>query len=630
MKRNVKIFGEMSGGGRALFSNGTSTSRGVCILFRKNLFININKIYSDPGGRYILCELSQDDDIKITLACIYAPNGDNPEFFVQLEAKLEQYSEHTVVIGDFNVPLKPEIDRHSTNRVNKQATTTILEIMQRQKLVDIWRVRNPGVRKYTWSRKNQASRLDYALVSQGLDQKILECMYLHGIRSDHDAMYLLLQLSKNQRGAGYWKMNVAHLNNKQFVESTKNELIRILDTTQHFQPIKRWEYLKVKIKKFLQQKTKSIASESKLIIAELREKLTDMSAMRPFSEQMDTIYRNTELDLQELLDERVQSLIFRSQVRWYEGGERSTKYFFNLEKRNYNAKTCSKLLLENGSIIEDDPLILAEQRKFYETLYSKDPAVSFKLENTTEICLSESDRDTCNLPITEHEVSKAILSMSNGKVPGYDGLPIEFYKVFWKQLKVLFHEVIQEVYIGESLNMSAKKGILNLIPKANKDMRVLKNLRPITLLNTDYKIMEKCIAERMSKVLPSIIHHDQTGFMKGRRIAVNIQKLFDLITYCNDHQIQALFLSLDFMKCFDMIDFSAIEGSLRYFNFPDYIIRWVNILYSGFTVQVQNNGHFSDIINVQRSVHQGGCCSSYLFLCCAEILAINIRNNKEI
>ena len=67
---------------------------------------------------------------------------------------------------------------------------------------------------------------------------------------------------------------------------------------------------------------------------------------------------------------------------------------------------------------------------------------------------------------------------------------------------------------------TARSGILNLIPKANKDTRLVKNLRPITLLNTDYKIIEKAIANKMIPALETIISKDQRGFMKDRRISV--------------------------------------------------------------------------------------------------------------
>ena len=91
---------------------------------------------------------------------------------------------------------------------------------------------------------------------------------------------------------------------------------------------------------------------------------------------------------------------------------------------------------------------------------------------------------------------------------------VDFYKVFWSKLKVPFMEMTMACYEEHILHESAREGILNLIPKPNKDSRCIKNLRPITLLNTDYKIIEKAIANKMSPALEHIIHTDQRGFRK--------------------------------------------------------------------------------------------------------------------
>ena len=131
---------------------------------------------------------------------------------------------------------------------------------------------------------------------------------------------------------------------------------------------------------------------------------------------------------------------------------------------------------------------------------------------------------------------------------------------------------------------SAREGVLNLIPKQNKDTRILKNLRPITLLNVDYKILEKVITNRMAPALKYIIDTDQTGFMEGRRLCINLRKMFDTMDFCRVHEIPAWILSLDFMKAFDMCEVESIKGALNFFQFPDEITKWVTILYSDFFV----------------------------------------------
>ena len=285
---------------------------------------------------------------------------------------------------------------------------------------------------------------------------------------------------------------------------------------------------------------------------------------------------------------------------------------------------------EEGQEISHPQSILKEQRKFYTELYQKDEDVLFSMENDTGIRVPSTEREQQGIQITFEEVETAIKMMKNNKTPGQDGIPVDFYKVFWSKIKDSFMNMVMFNYDRGKLHETARQGILNLIPKANKDTRYVKNLRPITLLNTDYKIIEKVIANKMMPSLEHIIHKDQRGFMKDRRISVNIRKMLDIIQEAKKEDLEAVVLSLDFVKCFDKCSFSILHGSLEYFGFGAIIKEWTKILYTDFQVKIQNNGYFSNPISINKGVHQGGCCSSVYFLVIAEILAISLRSNDQI
>ena len=274
--------------------------------------------------------------------------------------------------------------------------------------------------------------------------------------------------------------------------------------------------------------------------------------------------------------------------------------------------------------------ILQAQKEFYGELYDEDSNVEFTMINKYDIKVPEDIRLQQEQQITIQDLQEAIKTMKNNKTPGEDGIPADFYKVFWNQLKTPFMQMVLDCYQQEELHSTARSGILNLIPKPKKDARYIKNLRPITLLNTDYKIIEKVIANKMSPALKHIIHQDQRGFMKDRRISVNIRKMLDIIHQAEKEDLESVVLSLDFVKCFDKCSFSILHGSLDFFGFGKIIQEWTQILYKDFTVKIQNNGHFSAKINIKKGVHQGGCCSSIYFLVIAEILALSLRNNEDI
>ena len=178
----------------------------------------------------------------------------------------------------------------------------------------------------------------------------------------------------------------------------------------------------------------------------LLEKVNEYEASFPLTMMEQEVYQNTKIDLEEKLFEQAKGMLFRSKVKWQEEGERNTKYFFNLEKARYNAKTCYKLIDKNGKEIIEDSLILETQKSFYNDLYSEDKEVSFMLKNTYNIKVPEIVKKDQEKTISIEEVGLAIKKMNNDKTPGEDGISVDFYKVFWAGLKDPFMSMIQQVF----------------------------------------------------------------------------------------------------------------------------------------------------------------------------------------
>ena len=163
--------------------------------------------------------------------------------------------------------------------------------------------------------------------------------------------------------------------------------------------------------------------------------------------------------------------------------------------------------------------------------------------------------------------------MASEKSPGTDGLPSEFYKVFWEEIGESLTSALNFSFEIGQLPTSQRRGIIKLIPKKDADPNLIKNWRPLTLLNCDYKIASKAIANRIKTVLPELISDDQSGFIKNRCISDNIRTIDSVIQYTANKNIPGLLLFLDFEKAFDTLGWSFIEKSLQHLGFGPSLSR---------------------------------------------------------
>ena len=127
--------------------------------------------------------------------------------------------------------------------------------------------------------------------------------------------------------------------------------------------------------------------------------------------------------------------------------------------------------------------------------------------------LSEDEQAACEGSITKAECLKSLKAMDNNKSPGSDGFPCEFYKFFWNDIGENVVDSFNYAYNQGQLSIDQRRGLITLLPKKDKDRLLLKNWRPVALLNTDYKILAKTLANRLKPYLEQLIHPDQTGYI---------------------------------------------------------------------------------------------------------------------
>ena len=363
-------------GGKAFFSHGSPNSCGVAILIRNNFNCVIQKSIVDPQGRFIILKAGIQDKVYI-LVNIYAPNKDkvSGKFYKNLHRVLQtedlDCEENIIIGGDFNCPLDPKLDKKGGVMVPRKMVIDNIECLQNElDLVVVWGIKNPQARSYTWSQKSTPifCRLDYRLISNNLQDFVNTTDIIPATKTDHAAIELnLTDSNQNSKGPGFWKMNVSLLEDPNYLEELKQNIPLWKTTGSDNLSDKRciWDWLKYNIRNhailFSKKKAKERSAMEKNL-QQVYEEATKKFEQDPSDSNLNTLNEAKEI-LESYYEEKTRGVIIRARARWHEHGERSTKYFLNLEKRNHVKKHIRKLLI-SGSITSDPFGILNEQKRF--------------------------------------------------------------------------------------------------------------------------------------------------------------------------------------------------------------------------------------------------------------------------
>ena len=196
-------------------------------------------------------------------------------------------------------------------------------------------------------------------------------------------------------------------------------------------------------------------------------------------------YNGSKTQLEQIYKIKANGIKIRSKCEWYEHGEKSSKFFLNLEKsRAIQGQVRTGIY--NDKETNDETEVNNHFYSFFNYLYKETSFLSNNLEtylNTISFPkLTKEKSETLDGGITEKELLIALQSMENNKSPENDGLTKEFYIPFLNEVKVSLLLAIEKAYLVKQLSASQKQAVIKLIEKKRRDKRYIQNWRPISLL----------------------------------------------------------------------------------------------------------------------------------------------------
>jgi hypothetical protein len=240
-------------GGEVVFYEGSSHSAGQMILFRKGFCGTITLVHESERILIVVVEIIYK---RIVIANAYAPNiiSEKNTFFQEITNIVKSmHFDDILLCGDFNCVLNNDRDIISGEHHAKNTVTNFNDVLNECNLFDTWRLFNPDIKEYTWSKRNPlvARRLDYILTSSTLFDETRECNIMSVPMSDHRGCSITIQFVEVVKGPDYWKLNNSLLEDINYVNQT-NDLIDsfLTENSNNTQDQQSWELLKLRIKDF--------------------------------------------------------------------------------------------------------------------------------------------------------------------------------------------------------------------------------------------------------------------------------------------------------------------------------------------------------------------------------------------
>jgi exonuclease III len=651
--------------GQAYWNHGTSASRGVALLLGEHCPLHgVTVGYRDAHGRILRLDALY-FGTPISIVCVYAPSerDERPHFFQHLlPLALPDDGRPCIVGGDWNCVLDPLDVVCGGAGTRMHGSWQLRQFQQVASLYDVWRDVNMTATMSTHTASHgsgvSAARLDRWLLHSSLKHWVLEAATVQHLPGDHTAVSLTLSHHKAPlRGNGSWCLPL-HLLADAGYQGRVREAIQAHWAKHPVTPALghglRWDHLKQRLYALSFAYSKDLARQRKSQQRALNScvEICRVQFMAHPSSEAAKAYEEARKQLQAHCEALALKTADTSALLWQYHGERGSGWFHRLGRESHAPSVITTL---SGEAAAGQPpplhdLSTADGRiaggavlaDFYggdhpRGLFVEEPCD----EASQHLLLSSIDR-TLSPEDTQHaegptagflvsELTDALAALPHSTRPGHDGLPYEFYRVFWPELKEELGRVANEAFQLGVLPPSMRLGLITLLYKGKGlPTDSAASYRPLTMLCCDYKILARAMVQRIVQPLDTVVDLTQTGFLPGRWIGDNTMFHIEEVGYLHRVQNPGCVVFLDFEKAYDRVDRGWLYQCMTAFGFGPRAVAGVRLMLQGTCARVLYNGHHSRTFPVNRGLAQGSPLSPLLYVLIAQPLASRLRKLQQV
>lgn len=524
-----------------------------------------------------------------------------------------------VCLGDYNAYLHPT-DKIGGNPVTGYMVREFENYCVHMGLTDL----NATGMLYTWSNGHTWCKLDRALVNQPWLEASFQSsaeFLPFGATSDHAPCIVSIaeQGPKPSRPFRFYNMWTGH---PEFQEITRGVWTPDILGTRQYAVCRNLKNLKIPLKKLNRRAFGHISERAEAARSEL-EDAQQLHHDHPFDDGAQTRVATAKAQVC-FLDKAERSFYYqKAKCLAIRDGDRSTKFFHNLSKRNAKRNYIASLQRADGTLTGSTSEILDEFVVFYQELLGTNTMCNRLDPSVLDFgpCVQETDHVQLNAPVSEEEIRAVLFSIPDDKAPGPDGFSAHFFKVAWPTVGPLLVEAVAEFFETGQLLKQWNTTILSMIPKSARAQTV-GEYRPIACCNVIYKIISKILSNRLAPLLDGIVDKSQSAFIKGRIISDNIHLAEQFLRQYERKNISPrCLLKIDIRKAYDSVDWVFLDDVLRALHFPDKFCKWIMACVTSPAYSIALNGEVRGFFPGMQGLRQGDPLSPYLFVLCIEYLS---------
>ena len=303
---------------------------------------------------------------------------------------------------------------------------------------------------------------------------------------------------------------------------------------------------------------------------------------------------------------------------------------------NKNQKTRNRIILkdDNSPIKEPDTAEFINQ--FFINVGNKKAQQPSK---TTALPLADNNRparthiqeyQTCNLePVDRNEIHRITNDLNIAKSSGLEHMPPKIIKDSLLALNEQFTHLVNASLQTNKFPAAWKRARVVPIPKTG-DLTDVSNYRPISLLPTPGKILEKVVHKQLENhfELEELLTDFQHGFRKGRSTTHAITQLLNHVYTNMNNSTPTVALFIDFRKAFDCLQYPTLLDKLTKLDLGDATIDWIKDYLTDRTQCTMANGFTSPSSKIKQGVPQGSILGPLLYILYANDIPLAIKKTK--